>query len=83
MVGLLFAVSLPVLAYLPLMPAGMLFHVTQFLLLNLLLLLSDVLCHTISLCVCLHWFLLFMVHRNSFGGHSHIKSKCDFKCLLL
>lgn len=42
-----FAVSLPVIAYLPLMPAGMLFHMAQFLLLNLLLLLQDVLCRTI------------------------------------
>lgn len=42
-----FAVSLPVIAYLPLMPAGMLFHMVQFLLLNLLLLLQDVLCRTI------------------------------------
>lgn len=52
-VGLLFAVSLPVLAHLPLMPAGMISHVAQFLLLNLLLLLLDVLCHALVLCVCL------------------------------
>lgn len=71
MVGLLFAVSLPVLAYLPLMPAGMIFSCDTVFVAKLAAApFRCIVSHT-RLCVCLHWFLVYGAQKLIWWSYSY------------